>query len=66
MEEHDLRDLKRLFAHPEDPCMERTTRHLWRENIMQAIYRAQGWAAKETCGKAKEAVLTDLLGKLFP
>lgn len=65
MEENDLRDLESIFAHVEDPRMERTRRHRLRDIIILAICGvlcgADGWVEIEEFGKAKEAFFTDLL-----
>jgi predicted transposase YbfD/YdcC len=65
MEENDLRDLESLFAHVDDPRMERTKLHRLREIIILAICGvicgAEGWVEIEEFGKAKEAFFTQLL-----
>jgi predicted transposase YbfD/YdcC len=65
VEENDLRDLESIFAHVEDPRMERTRRHRLRDIIILAICGvlcgADGWVEIEEFGKAKEAFFTDLL-----
>jgi predicted transposase YbfD/YdcC len=65
MEENDLRDLESLFAHVEDPRMERTKLHRLRDIIILAICGvicgAEGWAEIEEFGKAKEAFFTNWL-----
>jgi hypothetical protein len=65
MEERDLRDLETIFAHVEDPRMERTKLHRLRDIIIIAICGvicgADGWVGIEEFGKAKEAWFTELL-----
>jgi predicted transposase YbfD/YdcC len=65
MEENDLRDLESLFAHVDDPRMERTKLHRLRDIIILAICGvicgAEGWAEIEEFGKAKEAFFTNWL-----
>ncbi len=66
MEERDLRALETIFAHVEDPRMERTKLHRLRDIIIIAIFGvicgADGWVGIEEFGKAKEAWFTELLG----
>jgi predicted transposase YbfD/YdcC len=66
MEENTRSDLESLFAHVEDPRMERTKRHRLRDIILLAICGtlcgAEGWVEIEEFGKAKEAFFTQLLG----
>ncbi len=65
MEDSTLRDLESLFAHVEDPRMERTKLHRLRDIIIVAICGvicgAEGWVEIEEFGKAKEAFFTNLL-----
>ena len=65
MQENDLRNLESIFAHVEDPRMERTKLHRLRDIIILAICGvlcgADGWVEIEEFGKAKEAFFTDLL-----
>jgi len=65
MEERDLRNLETIFAHVEDPRMERTKLHRLRDIIIIAICGvicgADGWVGIEEFGKAKEEWLTELL-----
>jgi len=65
MEENDLRALESVFAHVQDPRMERTKLHRLRDIIILAICGvicgAEGWVEIEEFGKAKEAFFTDLL-----
>jgi predicted transposase YbfD/YdcC len=65
MEEGPLRDLETLFAHVEDPRVERTKQHRLRDIIILAICGvlcgAEGWVEIEECAKAKEAFFTELL-----
>jgi predicted transposase YbfD/YdcC len=65
MEENTQSDLESLFAHVEDPRMERTKRHRLRDIIILAICGvlcgAEGWVEIEEFGKAKEAWFTELL-----
>src|SRR5947208_13746425 len=65
MEERDLQALETIFAHVEDPRMNRTQLHRLRDIIIIAICGvicgADGWVGIEEFGKAKEAWLTDLL-----
>jgi|SRR6266487_4641171 len=65
MEERDLRALETIFAHVEDPRMERTKLHRLRDIIIIAICGvicgADGWVGIEEFGKAKEVWLTELL-----
>ena len=65
MEERDLRSLETIFAHVEDPRMDRTKLHRLRDIIIRAICGvicgADGWGGIEECGKAKEEWLTELL-----
>jgi predicted transposase YbfD/YdcC len=65
MEENDRRDLDSLFAHVEDPRMERSKRHRLRDIIILAICGvlcgAEGWVEIEEFGNAKKAFFTDLL-----
>ena len=65
MEENTQSDLESLFAHVEDPRMERTKRHRLRDIIVLAICGvlcgAEGWVEIEEFGKAKEAWFTELL-----
>ncbi len=65
MEENDLRNLESIFAHVQDPRLERTKRHRLRDIIILAICGAlcgaEGWVEIEEFGKAKEAFFTDLL-----
>jgi len=65
MEENDLRALESVFAHVQDPRMDRTKLHRLRDIIILAICGvicgAEGWVEIEEFGKAKEAFFTDLL-----
>lgn len=65
MEERGIRDLETIFAHVEDPRMERTKLHRLRDIIIIAICGvicgADGWVGIEEFGKAKEEWLTELL-----
>src|SRR5258708_6774145 len=65
MEEGPLQDLETLFAHVEDPRVERTKLHRLRDIIILAICEvicgAEGWVEIEEFAKAKEAFFTDLL-----
>jgi len=65
MEERGIRDLERIFAHVEDPRMERTKLHRLRDIIIMAICGvicgADGWVGIEEFGKAKQEWLTELL-----
>ncbi len=65
MEERELRNLETIFAHVEDPRMERTKLHRLRDIIIIAmcgvICGADGWVGIEEFGKAKEEWLTELL-----
>lgn len=64
-EEDPLRDLETLFAHVEDPRVERTKLHRLRDSIILAmcgvICGAEGWVEMEECAKAKEAFFTERL-----
>jgi predicted transposase YbfD/YdcC len=65
MEERELRNLETIFAHVEDPRMDRTKLHRLRDIIIIAICGvicgADGWVGIEEFGKAKEDWLTELL-----
>ena len=65
MEENDLQDLERIFAHVEDPRIERTKRHRLRDILILAICGticgAEGWVEIEEFGKAKEGFFQELL-----
>jgi predicted transposase YbfD/YdcC len=65
MGEGQLRDLETLFAHVEDPRVERTKLHRLRDIIILAICGvicgAEGWVEIEECAKAKEAFFMELL-----
>lgn len=65
MEERGIRDLETIFAHVEDPRMDRTKLHRLRDIIIIAICGvicgADGWVGIEEFGKAKEEWLTELL-----
>jgi predicted transposase YbfD/YdcC len=65
MEERDLRALETIFAHIEDPRMDRTKLHRLRDIIIIAICGvicgADGWVGIEEFGKAKEAWFAELL-----
>jgi predicted transposase YbfD/YdcC len=65
VEEKDLQDLESLFAHVEDPRMERTKRHRLRDIIILAICGvicgAEGWVEIEEFGRAKEGFFLNLL-----
>lgn len=57
MEEGRLRDLETLFAHREDPRVERTKWHRLRDSIILAMCgvmcSAEGWVEIEEFAKAK-------------
>ena len=63
MEERELRPLETIFAHVEDPRMERTKLHRLRDIMIIAICGvicgADGWVGIEEFGKAKEDWLTE-------
>jgi hypothetical protein len=65
MDEGALRDLETIFRQVEDPRVERTKRHRWRDSSMLAIggviCGAEGWVEIEVFGKAKEACFTEWL-----
>ena len=65
LQEGELRDLETIFAHVEDPRVERTKHHRLRDIIILAICGvicgADGWVEIEEFGKAKEAWFTQLL-----
>lgn len=66
MEKNAPQDLESIFAHVEDPRIERTKRHRLRDIMILAICGvlcgAEGWVEIEEFGKAKEAFFSELLG----
>lgn len=65
MGEGALGDLETIFSQVEDPRVERTRGHRWRDSIILAICGvicgAEGWVEIEEFGKAKEAWFSELL-----
>jgi hypothetical protein len=65
MEEGQRRDVETLFAHGEDPRVERTKLHRLRDIIILAmcgvLCGAEGWVESEEFAKAKEAFVTQRL-----